>query len=170
MFLSRTLLGSIRILRRVLQTPLLFPCLSPNLLFSCSCFSELAPPFIHPSLKNPNPKCRCPPPFPCQISHQVSLVIPLLTPKAVPFSPSLLFYFGPLYSLLKLSQKPRDKVQICFLQNPPNFTSAAGPCLNWNFSQNRLLVVSTQSRKMLQTRPEIWSIRPVDREMSKEEV
>lgn len=64
---------------------------------------------IH-SLKNPNLKFRCPPPLPCQISHQVSLVIPLLTPKAVPFSPSLLFYFGSLYSLLNVSHKPTDKV------------------------------------------------------------
>lgn len=60
--------------------------------------------FIH-SLKNPNPKCSCPPPFLCQISHQVSLVIPLVTPKAVPFSVSL-FYLRSFYSLLKLWQKP----------------------------------------------------------------
>lgn len=92
--------------------PFAFPNPPPEFLF------QWIGTIIHPSIsfRTPNPKLRYPPSFSCQISHQVILVILLVTPKAVSFSQPLLFYFRPLYSLLKLLQKPLWKV---FCDLPP---------------------------------------------------
>lgn len=94
-FLARNLTG-------IYHSPLIFPCPSTNLPLHSPCFSELAISSSHSFIREPKFKTL----FPLSHQSQVILVIPLVTPKAVPFSPFLLFYFRPLYSLLRLLQKP----------------------------------------------------------------
>lgn len=84
-FLARNLTG-------IYQSPLIFRCPSTNLVLQSPCFSELAISSPHSFIREPKLKTL----FPLSHQSQVILVIPLVTPKAVPFSPSLLFYFRPL--------------------------------------------------------------------------
>lgn len=84
-FLARNLTG-------IYQSTLIFRCPSTNLPLQSPCFSELAISSPHSFIWEPKLKAL----FPLSHQSQVILVIPLVTPKAVHFSPSLLFYFRPL--------------------------------------------------------------------------
>lgn len=84
-FLARNLTG-------IYQSLLIFHCPSTNLPLPSPCFSELAISSPHSFIREPKLKAL----FPLSHQSQVILVIPLVTPKAVHFSPSLLFYFRPL--------------------------------------------------------------------------